>query len=482
MARISAPIQFSAHFGIDPREMRTRGIFDPSVNVDTTLFIDPLLLPYSGVAAFRETAWPRYEKHFESVIEVLLRSNNRGDAFWQAAIRLLTFREIKWTCLGYGSDGIAGSGSGRYLTGNMIDSAQQIARNGVSDPELFLAFALFEDGIGPDRISDMATNVILADIVQYTAEKAIELGVPTERFDLTSVATGRLSAFLPRNPTANGPVLLLPQDILRALPVATDWAAAGAATDDMVDVRNDVNMHIIGIWQRKSKEAKADLKDAVLKDPKVIKDLIEMLRSIDPISYDFSVDPEFEIRWRELGEEISRAFSYEIEPPSEKSAAELSRVVSDVVSLFRFLVEDRRISEEFYLPSGKPRTEKAAQRLFFAVAYSYCRANKIDITPEADTGNGPVDFKFSQGFDKRVLVEIKLSRNPKIVAGYEKQLAAYARGEETNEARYLIIDVGNMGEKLDKLFAVKNAAALRNEPTFEIDIVDATRLPSASLL
>lgn len=462
--------------------MRARGIFDPSLNVDTTLFIDPLLLPYSGVATFKDVAWPRYERHFESVIEALLRSQARGDAFWRAAIRLLTFREIKWTCLGYGSDGIAGSGSGRYLTGNMIDSAQQIARHGVNDPELFLAFALFEDGIGPDRISDMATNVILQDIVDYSAEKAIDLGVPTERFSLTSIATGRISALLPRNPTANGPVLLLPLDILRALPAATDWNAVGAATDDMVDLRGDVNTHIIGIWQRKSKEAKADLKEAVLNDPKVIRDLIDMLRSIDPTAYDFSIDPEFEVRWRELGEAISKSFHYEISPPTEQSAKELGRVVSDIISLFRFLVEERRLSEELYLPSGKPRTEKAAQRLFFAVAYSYCKANDIDITPEADTGNGPVDFKFSRGFDCRILVEIKLSRNPKIVAGYEKQLAVYARGEETSEARYLIIDVGNMGNKLEALFERKNAAALDNKPTFDIEIVDATRRPSASLL
>jgi hypothetical protein len=68
--------------------------------------------------------------------------------------------------------------------------------------------------------------------------------------------------------------------------------------------------------------------------------------------------------------------------------------------------------------AGSPRPEKAAQRLFFAIAYAYCKANNLDVTPEADTGNGPVDFKVSLGFTGRVLVEIKLSTNTKLVRGY----------------------------------------------------------------
>src|SRR6202008_2938636 len=94
---------------------------------------------------------------------------------------------------------------------------------------------------------------------------------------------------------------------------------------------------------------------------------------------------------------------------------------------------------------GSPRPEKAAQRLFFAVAHAYCKANDIDLTPEADTGNGPVDFKMSSGFTGRVLVEIKLSTNPKVVAGYAKQLETYKEAEETTRGFYVMIDVGQMG-------------------------------------
>ncbi len=82
---------------------------------------------------------------------------------------------------------------------------------------------------------------------------------------------------------------------------------------------------------------------------------------------------------------------------------------------------------------NKRLPEKYAQRLFFAVAYNYCKVNNLDITLEADSGTGPVDFKLSTGFDSRVLVEVKLSSNGKLVAGYQKQLESYKAAEETRD-------------------------------------------------
>src|SRR2546430_8635948 len=52
--------------------------------------------------------------------------------------------------------------------------------------------------------------------------------------------------------------------------------------------------------------------------------------------------------------------------------------------------------------------------------YAYCVANNLEITPEADTGSGVVDFKFAASYVTRVLVETKLSNNKKLVHGYGK--------------------------------------------------------------
>lgn len=478
MGRIAPPLLFSAAFSIDPAELRGRGVLDPALNVDTKLFIDPLLLPFSRYDAFASSGWKRYEEHFGRVISALSKSEAIADRFWIIARRLLQFREIKWTCLGYGAATISGSGSGKLLTDAMMQSAQAIIRHGIDDPELFLAFPLFEDGIGPDRISDMTTNVIAPEIVSFTASIAKELEVPTRLQHLSTIGAGRLSAELPWNHLAGGPVLLLPEDVLRALPISTDW---GAIADNVENVASDVSRHIIELWQTKSSKSKADLKEAVLRDAKTARWLLDTIASIDPKSYNFSVDPEYEVLWRELGERVASSSGIQIRPPLSHTKEELLRVVSDIVATFRFLVEERRLSEELYLPDGRTRTEKAAQRLFFAVAYAHCKANNIDITPEADTGNGPVDFKFSSGFAGRVVVEIKLSKG-KVVSGFERQIAKYAAAEETDAAIYLVLDVGGLGEKLEAIFNIRNAAAQSGRRVASIELIDATRRLSASKL
>ena len=47
MAKIKNPILFSTYYGINASDLEVRGILDPTLNVDTRLFIDPLLLSQS---------------------------------------------------------------------------------------------------------------------------------------------------------------------------------------------------------------------------------------------------------------------------------------------------------------------------------------------------------------------------------------------------------------------------------------------------
>lgn len=50
------------------------------------------------------------------------------------------------------------------------------------------------------------------------------------------------------------------------------------------------------------------------------------------------------------------------------------------------------------------------------------------------------------------MVEIKLSTNHKVVAGYTKQLEAYKDAEETTRGFFIVIDVGGMGQKAEQFF------------------------------
>ena len=78
----------------------------------------------------------------------------------------------------------------------------------------------------------------------------------------------------------------------------------------------------------------------------------------------------------------------------------------------------------------------------------------------------------------RVLVEVKLSKNSKVVTGYTKQLEIYRKAEETTQAIYLVLDVGYMGNKAKQLKAQQDKLKKAGHRVSEIVIVDA--LPKAS--
>jgi hypothetical protein len=162
------------------------------------------------------------------------------------------------------------------------------------------------------------------------------------------------------------------------------------------------------------------------------------------------------------------------------SFKELKEVVNEILNQFQDLMENKGLWKELWDDNEKPRKEMTAQRLFFAVAYSYCKANNIDLTPEANAGNGPVDFKLSQGFDSKIVVEVKLSTNDKLVHGYEKQLEIYKRADDTDEGVFLLVDVGRVGNKYAEVQRVRREFLEEHEKASEIWYVDGTQKTSAS--
>lgn len=124
--------------------------------------------------------------------------------------------------------------------------------------------------------------------------------------------------------------------------------------------------------------------------------------------------------------------------------------------------------------------EKSVQRLIYSAVSASCKMDNIDLSPETDSGNGPVDMKFSHGFDKKIVVEIKLSNNGRALHGYEKQLEIYKQSDRTNKGIFVLVDVGEMGRKLinikkahDKFLAERGIAS-------DIIVIDSTEKLSAS--
>lgn len=483
MGKLSNPALFSTHFGRDPAALDANGVFDPILNADTPLFIDPLLLEHSAASTFAKASREQFVAYFNTVIGLIVGSKAIDDAPWRAAERKLRFPEVPYTCLGYGAATVRGSGGGTQQTAHLVRTAAEIIELGITDPDLFVAMALIEEGIGPDRISDMTTKIVLPALINYTTEVCNELGIATQQLTVRLRNGDQFSGMLPVN-TFLGPqepLVLMPRDVLRQLPIATDWASVSDAASQNAAFRQNVNENIAAIWTARSRESKSVLREWALSDDATFQKLLDLLQGVEPTGYDFASDPAGEIFWRNLLDHIDRSDLGSVQRPLNWTIDSVVALVEKIIETFRHLVEDRRLSEELY-HDGKPRAEKAAQRLFFVTAHAFCKANDLDVTPEADTGNGPVDFKFSAGFSTRVLVEIKLSTNGKVVAGYTRQLETYATAEEASAGFYVIVDVGHMGDKLERLLAIKNELAAQGKPTRPIVVIDANRRPSASKL
>ena len=175
----------------------------------------------------------------------------------------------------------------------MIETANEIVQLGVEDPDLFVAMALFEEDVGPDRISDMATNVIFGDLLLFNARVLKRLDVHTEARTLQLRNGQSFEAVLPVNPFVleGGPVVLLPFDILRDLPIATDWSDVADAAAKNEQLRNEVNQQIAQLWEVLPRKDKRKLRRWAMSGKHEFDTLIETIRSADARPYDTAADP-----------------------------------------------------------------------------------------------------------------------------------------------------------------------------------------------
>lgn len=476
MGKIKNPATISSEFGIDVDVLDKLGVVNVLLNTDTLVFIDPLLLEDSSHKEISEGAYQSYRERFEKIIKLLSVSKAIDDVPWRNAKKLFRFSEISWTCLGYGTT-VKGSGFGKDLISNTLDTAYQIVALGVDDIDLFMALALFEEGIGPDRISDMTTNIILSDLISFSDRVNQTLKIPTKQF---KVGTNNYNLIV--NPYSDQPLIFVPNDIVRDLPIASDWSDISRVVRENEELRERVNDHVGEIWATMTKKQKLRLKKSALRSKEAFQQVMDMIREVEPKPYDFKSDRNGESFWIELLNQIPRDYPYDLSNYASRklNADEVVEVVNKILDQFQDLIENKGLWKELWDENGKPRKEKASQRLFFAVAYSYCKANNIDLTPEADSGNGPVDFKLSQGFDSKLVVEIKLSTNGSLVHGYEKQLEIYKKADDTDLGVFLIIDVGGLGKKYGVVQKMRNDFIKEHGKASDIWYVDGNEKASAS--
>lgn len=160
MAKIKNPILFSEYFGSTQAEISKAGLIDPFLNVDTQLFIDPILLEQSSNQIISKDALASFRKRFEDFVRLLAISETEDDAAWKAAWRLLDLSEPPENGLGFGGSGRSGNSRPHSVREAIMRTARQIILLGAKDPEMISLMGFFEENVGPDTISDMTTRAI----------------------------------------------------------------------------------------------------------------------------------------------------------------------------------------------------------------------------------------------------------------------------------------------------------------------------------
>jgi hypothetical protein len=190
----------------------------PRIGIDLALGIDPFLLFKSRDPTLSKLH-STILKAFNYGIELL----SKGRA--TDARQLFDFPEVSEVGLGYTKKGKRGSGVGEYLSQLITETLAEspsLLQRGIRHIE---EMQLVSVGVGPDRISDIAANLLKNFLIDYTQKQCeiwgipIFSGIPIQHiFDLDDFSWHDGYVDLPVSPYDNSPILLVPRRIVRTLP------------------------------------------------------------------------------------------------------------------------------------------------------------------------------------------------------------------------------------------------------------------------
>jgi hypothetical protein len=457
--------------------------FDPILNADTRLFIDPFLIYREPPGGYWSNAHSLLIRHFDVAFKLIAEGNLDPKTLpYKKALALLVFKEPKEFCLGYTAKGTEGLGSGSGYAKLIAQAIADAIKRGMKHLKHFEELGILSEGIGSDRISDMASTILKNRFVGYTQEIARRHSMHVElqqldaaRFDGMRMRFETESVNIPVNPFTQKPLLFVPKRFLRSLPFLNARAWWGDPQNEQL--RNDVNYEILG------RINKAEIVEIARANPEAVRRWTIQKEKAAASPYDVGSDPDGVWQW----DPATSAFAarHPLALAVAKSQTEFTSVIETVIEQFRFFVEDQGGWELLWRKLGTEKPEHAAQLLFRGIASHYCKANNISLDAEVNLGMGPVDFKFSNGYSRRAHLEVKKLHNSKFWRGLEAQLPSYMKSDKVDDGWFLSIRYRD-GDQWDKREAqleerVKAAAKSRGL-RIRYAIIDARPKKSASKL
>lgn len=412
--------------------------FNPILTQDTLLFIDPFAVFKSKDKLFKDT-YSEMMYFFQQVFELIAHAGgNKNNLSYKKAESMLLFPEENAFCLGY-SKTRRGSGTGPLWAKTLASNINSIIARGVTHISHFEELGIFCTGVGPDRLSDMTTNLLKNRFITYTQRICNLHEVPMKKvrvqnayFDYEFKRWCDSECLLPVNPyKGNSPVILVPKDFLNMLPEIN--------SDDFINtidlaerMRNDFNYEID---KNLDKEKIAEI---AIEHYDLVKEYIDIVEKREACTFGELMKRTLRYAWYDLSKEIVTLNKF-VFGNVDNDTSFFDKIFS-FTQYYKDFVELRSGYKLLWNESKtSPRSEEDVQILFKGILDEHCRANNIDFTREVNQGMGPVDFRFSSGYTNRVLLEAKLAKNSKFWNGLKKQLPKYMKIDLCKLGIFLVI-------------------------------------------
>lgn len=426
--------RFSENFGITISD--ADDFFDPLLNLDTPLYVDPYLIWTQETGEFTG-AHAELTTFFQEKFNQAAQMNPApGSASFRQLVNDLRFPEFEEACIGMTAASTHGSGSGIDTARAIVNGLRAAIDAGLREPGHFEQIAIFGEGIGADRISDATCWLLRRRFAAYTKSICETKNVPLQNFQYPRVGydgenhrwiPGSLS--LPRNPFNGKAVILIPRRFLRQFPMIN----AGDFWQYCFDNNNAF------IRERFGNEISRSVnKDVIIElartNPRLVAEFVGSIGAPEP--YDLDKDPDLVKRWYDA------SLSYVSAHPLRLSItrqASFDGVIRRILLDFKHFVEENSGWELLTNEDGSLRKERIAQRALLGILSQQCRFSDIDVSPEANIGRGPVDFKVSRGYHHKALIEVKLAKNSRFWHGLESQLPTYLKAEERKDGFFVIV-------------------------------------------
>lgn len=409
--------------------------FDPILVADTELFVDPFAT-FGATDEFFSDSFDKIISFFNEAFKLAAKSERNANSISYKKLEdMLVFPEINEIGLGY-SGSNSGAGASKHFRDQMIGAIYYSIERGLKEYRHFEEIGIFEEGIGCDRISDITCNILKSNIIRYTQNICKQLNIPTVQvrmrhidFDFNQLRWIDGIVNLPYNKYKKRGILLVLRNFVNDLPTIN--------ADDFKDY----------IWDVKNETLRNDFNYAIKKDIdkqeiiRIARDNPDWVLEYEEIKeregfkpYNLELDPKGKYLWS--SKEVQK-FT-EQNPIKCEREEELSQCITDMCYSFKNFVENEG-GYKLLWNKERPKSESAAQLLLYGITKAHCMHLDIDISKECNAGSGPVDFKYSQGYKKRVLLETKLVSNSKYWNGLTKQLPKYMDAEGIENGIYMII-------------------------------------------